>query len=596
MTQQHFVSYRIISLCTRSHYYDLSLEISDPDPSGQQLSLPTWIPGSYLIREFARNVLDISAKDAQGNPVFIEKINKNTWRAAPCDGALFIQYRIYAFDLSVRSAWLDSERGFFNCSSLCLEVIGASHLPCYLEICPQLSLSHWRVGTSMEAVRIDAHGWGLYRANSYSDLIDFPVELADFQTACFQVAGVSHRLILSGRVEGDVARLASDLQKICQAQVDFFGGTPPFEQYVFMLYLGEGLYGGLEHRDSTALMADPKCMPKQGQSKISDDYLELLALCSHEYFHAWNVKRIIPAQFCPYDLNTENYTKLLWAFEGITSYYDDLFVLRAQLIDTPRYLTQIARTVSGVAKVPGRFHQTLESSSFDTWIKLYRPDENTPNSAVSYYQKGALVALALDLTIRQATNEEKSLDTVMQALWARAQAGMSQIAETEWELVAQQVTGISLVEFFDHALRRCEDLPLEALLKHFGIKMEWAAASSSSDRGGWRTEAPAESAGDIVSLGAKLAPDAVGLKVTHVLDGGALQNAGVSAGDILIAADGIRLRDVDSWLQKLTPGQQVSLMLFRRERVLQCEMLCLPAPLDTCWLSYQALSGAWPAN
>lgn len=595
MSQQHSVSYRVISICPRSHYYDLALEITYPDPLSQQLSLPTWIPGSYLIREFARNVLDISARNAQGDSIAIEKTNKNTWRVAPCEGALFIQYRVYAFDLSVRSAWLDSERGFFNCSSLCLEVLGSSHLPCYLEVCPSSRPNNWYVGTSMETVQVDACGWGLYRANTYADLIDFPVELAAFQSVNFQVSGITHRLILSGRVEGDVDRFVVDLQKICQAQVEFFGGTPPFERYVFMLYLGEGLYGGLEHRDSTALMADPKCLPKQGQSKISDDYLELLALCSHEYFHAWNVKRIIPSQFYPYDLNVENYTTLLWAFEGITSYYDDLFVLRAQLIDIPRYLTQVARTISGVEKTPGRLHQTLELSSFDTWIKLYRPDENTPNSAVSYYQKGALAALALDLTIRQATNEEKSLDTVMQALWARAQAGTPQILASEWESIAQQVTGVSLVEFFDHALRSCEDLPLEALLKHFGIKMEWAAASSSADRGGWRASAPLE-AGYAVSLGAKLASDVVGLKVIHVLDHGALQNAGVSAGDVLIAADGIRLRDVDSWIQKLIPEQRVSLTFFRRERVLQCEMICTPALLDTCWLSDQALSGAWPVN
>ena len=408
------VRYRILPVSPEAHLFDVSLTVSQPAPKGQVFQLPAWISGSYMIREFARHIGTISAR-CGGKPVAIRKLDKHTWQADPVEGALELSYQVYAYDLSVRGAYLDGQRGFFNATSLCLSVEGFEDSPCELEIEKPRSevYQDWRIATSLTAGdgEMAAHGFGRYRAPNYDELIDHPVEMGRFERVCFEACGVPHEFVVSGRFKADLNRLAQDSKKICEWHINLFGTPAPFDRYVFMLYVGKDIYGGLEHRSSTALMAERDDLPQSGDEAIGDGYLRLLGLISHEYFHSWNVKRMKPASFAPYDLTQENYTRLLWAFEGITSYYDDLALLRSGLIDQERYLGLLAEVISGVERVNGRTKQPLADSSFDAWVKHYRQDENSPNSIVSYYTKGSLVALALDLLIRHESTRVKSLET-----------------------------------------------------------------------------------------------------------------------------------------------------------------------------------------
>src|SRR5690606_22666560 len=362
-------------------------------------------------------------------PVSYTKSDNHTWQIAPCTGPLQVDYVVYAWDLSVRGAHLDETHGFFNGTSVFLRVEGQEHEPCLLELAPPRGIVGWKVYTSLPEARgyrgaARRHGFGLYRAPDYDALLDHPVEMGTPQVARFTAHGAEHELVFTGVVPNlDLARITEDTRRICEAQIAFFeprAKRAPFldssDRYVFMtMVVGDG-YGGLEHRASTALMASRRDLPVVGQSGQSDGYRTFLGLVSHEYFHTWNVKRIKPAAFAPYDLQQPDLTRLLWVFEGFTSYYDDLMLLRANTIDMPEYLRLLGKTITGVARAPGRHKQSVAESSFDTWTRFYKQDENSPNALVSYYTKGALVALGLDLLIRRDSAGTHSLDDVMRLL------------------------------------------------------------------------------------------------------------------------------------------------------------------------------------
>ena len=298
------IQYQISSCNPAGHYFDVTLRVGNPDPSGQELRLPNWIPGSYMIRDFARNLLDLRAQSG-GVELPIEQLDKSNWRAEPCTDALQISYRIYAWDLSVRAAHLDSTHGYYNGSSVFLEVVGQADQACevVIEKPPVESCADWRVATSLASVRIGDDGYGLYRALDYDDLIDHPVEMGTFTRIGFEACGVPHDIILTGRFDCDEQRLAADLRTICEHHIRFFGEPAPMDYYQFqVLVVGEG-YGGLEHRSSTSLISEvATACRNRGKTGIDDDYRDFLGLCSHEYFHTWNVKRIKPEVYRPYDL------------------------------------------------------------------------------------------------------------------------------------------------------------------------------------------------------------------------------------------------------------------------------------------------------
>src|SRR6185369_3450703 len=414
------ITYRIDIADAHAHLFRVTLTVPNPAPQ-QVLSLPVWIPGSYLVREFARHLSGLQAKQGS-REVALTQIDKASWQA-DCEGrgALVVSYLVYAFDTSVRAAFLDARRGFFNGTSLCLRVEGREDEAHQLEL-KQLPRD-WQVATAMMPVQVDAAGRGRYEAAHYDEFVDHPVEMGAFWRGQFKACGVAHEFVIAGALpDFDGERLLADAQRICEAAITFWHGRkkPPFERYVFMLNAVDDGYGGLEHRASTALIAARRDLPQLGKTELADSYVTLMGLISHEYFHTWNVKRLKPREFAPYDYTRENYTELLWFFEGFTSYYDDLLLLRAGLIDEARYLKLVAKTINGVLAVPGRKAQSVAQASFDAWVKYYRSDENTPNATISYYTKGSLVALALDLTLR---SRQGSLDEVLRLLWTRSGGG-----------------------------------------------------------------------------------------------------------------------------------------------------------------------------
>ncbi len=578
------VEYRIRPLRPEAHLFEVNCTVRDPDPAGQVFRLPAWIPGSYMIREFARNIVSLCA-EAGGKRRRVEKLDKHSWQveALPAGTALTLHYHVYAWDLSVRAAHLDPTHGFFNGPSVFLAVEGRTDRPCLVDIeRPEGSAYRaWKLITALPSAAKDhggarPYGFGRYRAASYDELIDHPVEMGTFALARFEAAGVAHDIALTGRHDCDLARLAADLKRICEWQIALFGAPAPMDYYAFLtMVVGEG-YGGLEHRASTALLASRADLPWKGMEGVPEGYRGFLGLCSHEYFHTWNVKRIKPAAFMPYDLTAENYTRLLWAFEGFTSYYDDLALVRCGVIAPQDYLAVLGKTISGVLRGSGRLKQSVAESSFDAWTKYYRQDENAPNAIVSYYAKGALIALALDLKLRAGSEGRCSLDDVMRLLWQRHGLVGAGVAEDGIFEAVRAVGGDTLARWLRRTVEGTDDLPLARLLKGFGV--DYRAEPSA--------RAPV--------LGVKLAPGNGEAKLANVFDGGPAQAAGLSAGDVLIALDRLKVgaKSLDEMLARRKAGDVVELHAFRRDELMQFRVTLAEAPADKVSLGMAARAGA----
>nr|WP_314545483.1 PDZ domain-containing protein [uncultured Massilia sp.] len=565
--KQAAVHYTIVPKDLAGHLFNVTATVATPDPQGQVFSLPAWIPGSYMIREFARNIVRIRA-ESNGTAVALTKLDKHSWKAAPVAGPLTLHYEVYAWDLSVRAAHLDQTHGFFNGTSVFLCAHGqeaaAHHVDIQRPADP--ATKNWRVATSLPELQAKRYGFGTYAAVDYDELIDHPVEMGDFALGGFTAHGIRHDIVITGRVPNlDMARLEQDLKAICETQIAFFEPKTkkaPMDRYVFLtMAVGDG-YGGLEHRASTALICSRADLPTTAAPKTAEPnegYTKFLGLCSHEYFHTWNVKRIKPAVFAPYDLQVENYTPLLWLFEGFTSYYDDLMLVRSGIISEATYFKLLGKTVASVLRGSGRTKQSIAESSFDAWSKYYRQDENAPNAIISYYTKGSLVGLAFDLTIRAKTGGAKSLDDVMLALWERYgrdfyQGGARGVTEQEVEALFDEVAGVRLKSIFERYIRGTEDIPLAKLYAPFGIKVTEERKSSKP------------------SLDAGIGRDAAGAKLTQVHEGGAAHQAGLSAGDIVIAVDGLRVNGTPSNLEQLFAryrvGDKVTVHAFRRDELM----------------------------
>ena len=581
------ICYTIHPSDPEAHRFTVTCRVPHPDPAGQRFALPAWIPGSYLIRDFARHIVAIRA-ESEGNPVPLNKLDKHTWQARPLavGRPLSVTCEIHAWDLSVRGAHLDATHAFFNGTSVFLRAIGQEDAPCLVDIQPPegRSFASWRVATALEPARGEPgaakrHGFGVYRAACYDELIDHPVEMGAFTLARFVACGVTHDIAITGRHDCDVERLTADLKRICAWQIRFFGEPAPMKRYVFLVTaVGEG-YGGLEHRASIALLCSRNDLPYRGMRGVPEGYRTFLGLCSHEYFHTWNVKRIKPAAFVPYDFNRENYTTQLWAFEGITSYYDDLALLRSGVIDRNDWLELLAKTISNVQRTPGRSRQSLAESSFDAWSKFYRPDENTPNVVVSYYAKGALVALALDLTLRSKTANRVSLDDVMRELWRHhGQTGIG-VGEDDLRCIAERLSGVDLRRFFADFVHGTRELPLKSLLAEFGIRLDWEAAKTPS-------------------LGIKTVTEGDSIRLATVFDDGAAQAAGLASGDVLIALDGLRVTpaSLERMLARYQPGDILKIHAFRRDELMEFSLRLAAPDRDTARLT--ALPGRsghrWP--
>lgn len=570
------VDYELRVLSHDAHLFEVRCSVERPDPTGQRFSLPVWTPGSYLIREFARHVIGARG-ESNGRALEVEKIDKQTWQCAATDAPVTFIYEVYAFDLSVRGAYLDRGRGFVNGAAVFVWAHGFEQHQASLRIIAPAQ-SDWRVATAMPAVEIDTRGFGSYRSADYDELIDHPIELGDFVLQQFEIQGVGHQIAITGAPgDTDFGRLTADVARVCHEHIRLFGAAP-FERYLFqLLVVGDG-YGGLEHRASTSLIASRKTLPRVGFDTNSEDYRTLFGLFSHEYFHAWNVKRIKPAAFVPYDLTREAFTRDLWVYEGITSYYDDLALVRAGVIDEGAYLELLAQTITRVLRGAGRLKQSVAESSFDAWIKFYRPDENAPNSLVSYYAKGSLIALMLDLILRSETTV--SLDHVMRALWQRYGQTCVGVPEGRFEALVEALAGAGIARRLRAAISGTDDVPLEQLFAQFGIAMQVRAADSADDKGG----KPGKNGAARVSLGVR-AEGKSDPKLVHVYDDGAAQAAGLAPGDQLMALNGLRITEgLDAALKYHRVGARVNVHAFRRDQLFETQVQLKQAPIDTCWL------------
>ena len=574
------IRYQISSQNPASHYFDVAIHIDRPDPAGQRLRLPNWIPGSYMIRDFARNLLELRARDEKES-LPIRQIDKSNWQVSAKSGALVIEYKVYAKDLSVRAAHLDHTHGYYNGSSVFLEVVGHADRPCevLIEKPPAEICSGWRLATSLKRKQAEPFDFGLYEALDYDDLIDHPVEMGEFTRIDFEACGVPHDIILTGRFECDEARLAADLGKICEHHIRFFGEPAPMDYYQFqVMVVGDG-YGGLEHRASTSLIASRDSLPKPGQDKVDDDYREFLGLCSHEYFHTWNVKRIRPEVYRPYDLQREVYTDLLWAFEGITSYYDDLALVRSGLIGAESYLELLGQTMTRVQRGLGRSRQSAAESSFNAWTKFYKQDENAANAIVSYYAKGCLIAACIDLKMRDLSAGRKSLDDVMRRLWRDFVEHDQGVASDRIQQLVCELAGADLGSFLDGLIYGTGDLPLGGLLEATGIDVTRRAASNLQDKGGKEVS----DALPRVDFGAMLKAGESGIAIQRVSEAGSAQTAGLAAGDEIIAVDGIKLDlgKLEKKIQRAQPGDRWWVHAFRRDELHLVEVVLQPAAEDS---------------
>lgn len=584
------IRYRIDVADAHAHQFEVSLSVPSP-AAEQRLSLPVWIPGSYLVREFARHLHGLEATQG-GKPVALEQLDKTTWLArCGARGALTLRWRVYAFDTSVRCAYLDGQRGFFNGTGVFLRVEGREREAVSVRIgtLPR----GWSVATAMRAVDVDARGRGDYEAADYDELVDHPVELGTFWRGTFKAHGVAHEFVVAGALPSfDGDRLLADSRRICEAQIAQWHGEasaggklkvkkPPFDRYVFLLNATDDGYGGLEHRASTALIAPRRDLPRKDTPVKSpgDGYVQLLGLISHEYFHTWNVKRLKPAPFAAYDYTRENYTPLLWFFEGFTSYYDDLVLVRAGLIDRTRYLRLVTKNLNQVLGTPGRLVQSVAQASFDAWVKYYRPDENTVNATVSYYTKGALVGLCLDLALRR--DGRGTLDAVLRALWERSGAGnrpgSGGITEADVRAVLREVGGRGYDRELDAWVHGTADLPVAELLKSVG-------AVSKED-----APTPAQ------RLGARLGEGAGAIKLQSVIRASAAERAGLAAGDELIAVNGWRVKRAEDLVAsgafdgpaELTVGRDMRLLSLTLDATAR-----VPGAVQLSWLADDAADAA----
>ena len=588
MSQIPPVQYVIRPASPQAHLFRVECRIDQPDAAGQRVSLPNWIPGSYMIRDFAKNVVWLKARDSKERELATEKLDKSTWQIQACAGPIYIEYEIYAWDLSVRGAHLDTSHAYFNGTCVFLAVEGQTDSSCRVEIQPPdgKQYANWRIATTLPRENAPLHGFGEYQAADYDELIDHPVEMGTFELASFEVAGVPHEVAITGQHRCDLNRLVGDLEKICHTHVEMFGELPAMERYLFLVTaVGEG-YGGLEHRSSTSLLCSRNDLPLPGQTSINDNYRNFLGLCSHEYFHLWNVKRIKPAIFMPYDLSRETPTRQLWAFEGITSYYDELALVRSGVIDPESYLELLGQTATRVWRGAGRFKQSVAESSFDAWSKFYKQDESAPNNIVSYYSKGALIALALDLMLRRESGQQVSLDDLMRRLWLDYGKPAIGVPEGRIEELASEIAGTDLAHFFERYVHSTEDPPLQELLQDNGIGFCLRPAKSVDDKGGKPSNENDDSPA-YAWLGARVINDPVGARLSHVFDNGPAQKAGLSAGDVIIACDNIKVdkSNLESLLTSYPDHASVTLHAFRRDELYDVELQLKPAPANTVYFT-----------
>jgi predicted metalloprotease with PDZ domain len=558
------IHYRVSMPRPHSHLF----EVEATFPAGPDLLdavLPVWTPGSYLVREYARHLQDVTAVSPSGEALAVRRLDKRTVRVSAGGQAVTLRYRVYANELTVRTSHLDGSHGYFNGATLFLYTEATRGLEHRVTV---VAPEGWRAFCALE------REGDTFIARDYDELVDSPFEVGPHTSHTFTAAGVPHEVVVWGDTVPEMERLLEDMRRICEEEAKLFGGLP-MQRYLFLVYLTDKGRGGLEHKASTALL-----FPRVGfhSSRGWEDFLTLVA---HEYFHLWNVKRVKPRALVPFDYAQENYTTLLWAFEGFTSYYDNLMVRRAGHMSASRYLTRLGETLTHLHGTPGRRVQPLAEASLLSWVKHYRPDENSHNSAISYYLKGEVVAALLDLEIRRATEDAKGLDDVMRLLWQRY-GDESGVPEDGVEAAVAEVAGRDLSAFFERALRSTEELDY-SVLSHVGLQVEFRVRDNASDKGG---TAPRSKAADKPKgwLGVTTKGHAT---LSTVQEGSPAMEAGLYPEDELVALDGYKVDGTGliSRCEDKRPGETVRVTLFRRDKLMEVPVVLGQKPADAAYLT-----------
>lgn len=584
------IEYKIFPKNINSHLFAVSLTFPTQVGKTYHLSLPAWLPGSYMIRDFAKNIIEITAKSTDNTKLILEKTDKQTWQVTASDTSITLDYQVFAFDLSVRTAYLDSERGFFNGSSTFLQVEELPDEKCQLSILlsensvneSEGNGKNWRVATGMSRAKgTEKYQFGEYLAYNYQELIDCPVAIGDFDASEFVVEGVVHHLVFTSQHFCDRERLKADIAKLCQHHISLFGEAP-FKEYWFITHLLASGFGGLEHKNSTILQASRFDLPNPNKpDETNENYQTFLSLCSHEYFHAWNVCRIKPKEFHPYNLQHEVHTRQLWAYEGITSYYDDFSLFRTGLISFSDYLQQLSKTMTRVYRGLGELKQSVTESSFDTWTKFYQQGPDAVNNIVSYYTKGSLIALWLDLTIREKSAGIYSLDTMMRELWIHFGRPNIGTSEEDFINIANILCNEDISEAFSDLLNTAARVDLAPLLKQVGIaftaqKFKQFNSLETTDNESYTPY-----------IGAQYKALTLGVKITQVIENSPAAQAGLAVNDILVAVNGIQVSEKS--LQQLADhfpeNAQLSCHYFRDDQLLSSNITFIDSPLAAIGLS-----------
>ncbi len=543
-----------------THYLEVEATYPTAGKPTIELMMAVWTPGSYLVREFARHVEQVRARNPSGQALAIEKSRKNRWRVSTGGAkSVVLTYRVYANERLARTDWVDESFALINGAATYITLLERGRRP--HEVMLELPASWHRTLTALPpaADRQPHH----YRAPDYDTLVDSPIVAGNPSVHQFAVDGVPHLLVNIGDTTGwDGARSARDAARIVQVARGVWGALP-YERYLFFNVLTDS-YDGIEHKGSTVLFADRR------STRTESAYYQWLQLVAHEFFHAWNVKRLRPVELGPFDYENEVYTRSLWVAEGFSDYYAWLLVRRAGLASREETLADISRAIGALQTTPGRLVQSLEDASYDAWIKAYRPDENSRNATVSYYTKGFIVGLLLDARIRKLTNGTRGLDDVMREAYRRF-SGERGYTPAEFQATASGVAGTDLREFFRQAVETAGELDYQEMLDWYGLR--FTAAAPDSGGAAW--------------LGADTRVREGGLVVTGVRRDGPAWGSGFTAEDELIALDSLRLEGdaLDEELKQYRPGDKVSLLVSRLGEVRRYEVTLGRAPVDRWSLS-----------
>jgi predicted metalloprotease with PDZ domain len=543
------LAYQIAMSQPQTHLFEVKLTVSNWHGELLDIKMPAWTPGSYLVREYVRHLQDFSAVTSDGQKLTVVKAAKNHWQIEP-DGSseIVINYRIFANELTVRTNHLDATHGYFNPAALCFYIPGYEYCPIEIKIIP--ARPDWQITTPLPEISPQT-----FLANDLDTLVDSPFEIGYQQIYDFTVLDKSHQLVVWGEGNLDPQIAIADIKKIVEVEAKIFGGLP-YEHYIFLLHLSPSGGGGLEHKNCCSLL-----YPRFG-FQGSEKHNRFMQLVAHEFFHLWNVKRIRPAALEKFDYEGENYTPSLWFSEGTTSYYDLIIPRRAGIYDEQEFLAELSKEITRYQTTPGRLVQPLSESSFDAWIKLYRPDANSSNSQMSYYLKGEMVTLLLDLLIRDRTDGAKSFDDVLVAMWE--QFGKAEIGFTETQLknIIESVADRDLTEFYARYIHGVEELPFNDYLNPFGLELKAGEATTPY-------------------LGITVNSDRGKETIKSVAANSPAQLAGVDPGDELLALDGFKVtaeKLVDR-LKLYTDGQQIELTIFHADRLMTLPIvLAKPQP------------------